>query len=147
MRLIFEKGTTGRQGFSLPSDRFTDIPVADCVPEYARIDSPKPLTEVSEVDVIRHFTQLSKFNRGLDDGLYALGSCTMKYNPRVNEVVAALPAFIHAHPLAPEETVQGSLRVMYSLNTLLCEIVGVDQFTMAPAAGAHGELTGILIIR
>ena len=147
MRLIFEKGTTGRQGFSLPSDRFTDIPVADCVPEYARIDSPKRLTEVSEVDVVRHFTKLSKFNRGLDDGLYALGSCTMKYNPRVNEAVAALPAFLGAHPLAPEETVQGSLRVMYDLNTLLCEIVGVDQFTMAPAAGAHGELTGILIIR
>ena len=147
MRLIFEKGTTGRQGFSLPSDRFADVSVEDCVPEYARIDSPKPLTEVSEVDVVRHFTKLSRFNRGLDDGLYALGSCTMKYNPRVNEVLANLPAFLNAHPLAPEETVQGSLRVMYELNTLLCEIVGVDQFTMAPAAGAHGELTGILIIR
>ena len=147
MRLIFEKGSPGRQGFSLPSDRFTDIPVADCVPAYAAIDAPKPLTEVSEVDVVRHFTKLSKFNHGLDDGLYALGSCTMKYNPRVSERVAALSAFLDAHPLAPEATVQGSLRVMYELNTLLCEIVGVDQFTMAPAAGAHGELTGILIVR
>lgn len=147
MRLIFEKGSPSRQGFAVAPDRFTDIPVADCVPEYARINASKPLAEVSEVDVVRHFTQLSKLNRGLDDGLYALGSCTMKYNPRISEQVAALSPFLDAHPLASEETVQGSLRVMHELNTLLCEIVGVDQFTMAPAAGAHGELTGILIIR
>ena len=147
MRLIFEKGAPHRQGFSLPRDRFEDMPIADCVPHYATIAEKKPLSEVSEVDVVRHFTKLSKLNQGLDDGLYALGSCTMKYNPRVSEQAAAMPAFLHAHPLAPEETVQGSLRIMYDLNTLLCEIVGVDQFTLAPAAGAHGELTGILIIR
>ena len=147
MRLIFEKGAPGRKGYSLASDRFAEIPVGDCVPEYAAIGERKALSEVSEVDVIRHFTKLSKFNRGLDDGLYALGSCTMKYNPRIGEQVAALAGFVDAHPLAPEETVQGSLRIMYDLNTLLCEIVGVDQFTMAPAAGAHGELTGILVMR
>ena len=147
MRLIFEKGVPGRKGYSLATDGFAEIPVGDCVPEYAAIAGRKALSEVSEVDVIRHFTQLSKFNRGLDDGLYALGSCTMKYNPRIAEQIAGLAGFVDAHPLAPEETVQGSLRIMYELNTLLCEINGVDQFTMAPAAGAHGELTGILVMR
>lgn len=147
MRLIFEKGAPGRRGYSLPTDSFLDISFQECVPEYAAIPSQKPLTEVSEVDVVRHFTQLSKLNHGLDDGLYPLGSCTMKYNPRVGEQVAALPRFLHVHPLAPEHTIQGSLRIMYELNTMLCEICGMDQFTMAPAAGAHGELIGILVIR
>ncbi len=105
------------------------------------------MSEVSEIDVVRHFTQLSKMNRGLDDGIYPLGSCTMKYNPRIGEQIAALPRLLHTHPLAPEQTVQGSLQVMYELNALLCEICGMDQFTLAPAAGAHGELVGILVIR
>jgi len=147
MKLIFEKSVEGRDGYSLPKDLFDDVNIKDCIPEYAAIDTKKVLSEVSEVDVIRHFTKLSKFNYGVDDGLYPLGSCTMKYNPRVNEELASLRNFVYAHPLAPEETVQGCLELMYDLNKLLCEITGVDQYTMAPAAGAHGELTGVLIMR
>ena len=147
MKLIFERSVKGRDGYSLPQDLFDDINTEDCIPEYALIDGKKVLSEVSEVDVIRHFTKLSKFNYGVDDGLYPLGSCTMKYNPRVNEKLASLDNFVYAHPLAPEETVQGCLEIMCNLNKLLCEVTGVDQYTMAPAAGAHGELTGVLIMR
>ena len=147
MKLIFEKSVKARDGYSLPKDLFDEVNIKDCIPEYAVSDSKKVLSEVSEVDVIRHFTKLSKFNYGVDDGLYPLGSCTMKYNPKVTEKLASLSNFIYAHPLAPEETVQGCLELMYDLNKLLCEVTGVDQYTMAPAAGAHGELTGVLIMR
>ena len=147
MKLIFEKSVRGRYGYSLPVDLFDEVNIKNCVPDYAAIDTKKVLSEVSEVEVIRHFTKLSKFNHGIDDGLYPLGSCTMKYNPKVNEKLASLDNFVYAHPLAPEETVQGCLEIMYDLNKLFCEITGVDQYTMAPAAGAHGELTGLLIMR
>ena len=147
MKLIFEKSVKARDGYSLPKDLFDEVNIKDCIPEYAVSDSKKVLSEVSEVDVIRHFTKLSKFNYGVDDGLYPLGSCTMKYNPKVTEKLASLSNFIYAHPLAPEETVQGCLELMYDLNKLLCEVTGVDQYTMAPAAGAHGELAGVLIMR
>jgi len=147
MKLIFEKSVKARDGYSVPKDLFDDINTEDCIPEYALIGGKKVLSEVSEVDVIRHFTKLSKLNYGVDDGLYPLGSCTMKYNPKVNEKLALLDNFAYAHPLAPEETVQGCLKIMCDLNKLLCEITGVDQYTVAPAAGAHGELTGVLIMR
>ncbi len=147
MKLIFEKSAKGRDGYSLPVDLFDEVDIKDCIPAYATLATRKALSEVSEVDVVRHFTKLSKFNYGVDDGLYPLGSCTMKYNPKVNEKLASLDNFIYAHPLAPEETVQGCLEIMHELNKLLCEITGVDQYTMAPAAGAHGELTGVLIMR
>jgi len=147
MKLIFEKSIKGRDGYSLPRDLFKEIKIEDCLPEYAISKKKKLLSEVSEVDVVRHFTKLSKLNYGLDDGLYPLGSCTMKYNPKINEKLASLNNFTYAHPLAPEETVQGSLEIIYDLNKLLCEITGMDEYTMAPAAGAHGELTGNLIMR
>jgi glycine dehydrogenase subunit 2 len=147
MKLIFEKSVTGRDGYSLPADLFDEVSIKDCIPDHAATDTKKGLSEVSEVDVVRHFTKLSKFNYGVDDGLYPLGSCTMKYNPKVNEKLASLDNFVYAHPLAPEETVQGCLEIMYELDKLFCEITGVDQYTMAPAAGAHGELTGNLIMR
>ena len=147
MKLILEKGISGRDGYSLPQDLFEEIKVEECLPEYAISKDKKKLSEVSEVDVIRHFTKLSKLNYGLDDGFYPLGSCTMKYNPKINEKLASLSNFVYAHPLAPEETVQGSLEIIYHLNQLLGEITGMDEYTMAPAAGAHGELTGVLIMR
>jgi len=147
MKLIFEKSIKGRDGYSLPVDLFDEVDIKDCIPDYATIATRKALSEVSEVDVVRHFTKLSKFNHGVDDGLYPLGSCTMKYNPKVNEKVAALNNFVYAHPLAPEETVQGCLEIMHDLNNLFCEITGVDQYALAPAAGAHGELVGNLIMR
>ncbi|MDH5365281.1 MAG: aminomethyl-transferring glycine dehydrogenase subunit GcvPB, partial [Dehalococcoidia bacterium] len=138
MKLIFEKSVKARDGYSLPKDLFDEVNIKSCIPAYAATDAKKALSEVSEVDVIRHFTKLSKFNYGVDDGLYPLGSCTMKYNPKVNEKLASLDNFVCAHPLAPEETVQGCLELMYDLNKLLCEVTGVDQYTMAPASGAHG---------
>ncbi len=147
MKLIFEKSVMGRDGYSLPRDQFKEMNINEYIPENCLVKDKKRLSEVSEVDVIRHFTKLSKFNYGVDDGLYPLGSCTMKYNPRINEKMSALASFLYAHPLSPPETIQGSLEVMYQLNQLLCEITGMDQYTMAPASGAHGELTGILIMR
>lgn len=147
MKLIFEKSIPGRDGFSLPSDLFEEIEIDKDIPEDFLDKNKKNLVEVSEVDVIRHFTKLSKLNYGVDDGLYPLGSCTMKYNPRINEKMASLGQFTHAHPLASIKMIQGSLEVMYQLNLLLCEITGMDQYTMAPASGAHGELTGNLIMR
>lgn len=147
MKLIFEKSVPGRDGVSLPKDLFNDIKLEELLPAELLEQEKKSLTEVSEVDVIRHFTRLSKFNYGVDDGLYPLGSCTMKYNPRINEKMAGLPNFVYAHPLSSPELIQGSLELMYRLNQMLCEITGMDQFTMAPASGAHGELTGILIMR
>ncbi len=144
--MIFEKSVPGREGYSLPVDRFEDVPLEKCIPEQARGEK-RDLVEVSEFDVVRHFTRLSKFNYGIEDGLYPLGSCTMKYNPKVNEQLAALDNFRLAHPFAPADSVQGCLRIMYELSALLCRITGMDAFTLAPAAGAHGELTGVLIIR
>ena len=106
-----------------------------------------PLPELSEVDVVRHFTRLSQLNYSIDKGYYPLGSCTMKYNPKLNEAVAQLPGFASTHPLQPIETVQGNLLVMYSLQEWLKEIAGFEAVTLQPAAGAHGEMTGIMIIR
>jgi len=146
MKLIFEKSVHGREGYSLPVDRFDEISIDDCVPSSDRGEK-RELTEVSELEVIRHFTRLSKMNYGLEDGFYPLGSCTMKYNPKIDEAMASLDNFVHAHPFAPADTVQGCLRLMYELSDLLCQITGMDAYTLAPAAGAHGELTGVLIIR
>ena len=147
MKLIFEKSIPGRDGYSLPKDQFPEMNIKEFLPERFLSKDKKNLSEVSEVDVIRHFTKLSKFNYGVDDGLYPLGSCTMKYNPRINEKMANLANFTYAHPFSSPEMIQGSLELMYKLGQMLCEITGMDQYTMAPASGAHGELTGILIMR
>ena len=105
------------------------------------------LPEVSEVDVVRHFVNLSQLNHSVDNGFYPLGSCTMKYNPKVNEDAARLPGFARIHPDQPADTVQGALEIMYKLERYLCEIAGMSRFTLQPAAGAHGELTGLLLIK
>jgi len=147
MKLIYEKSKKGRVGFSLPEDQFKEIDLNDCIPQYAREGKEKELPEVSEVEVVRHFTKLSKLNYGVDDGLYPLGSCTMKYNPKVNEKLAAIDNFVYAHPFTDEKYIQGSLQIMYELGELLAEITGMDKFSLMPAAGAHGELTGVLMIR
>jgi glycine dehydrogenase subunit 2 len=147
MKIIYEKSINGRDGYSIPKDDFPEISIEQLIPEYAIADKEKLLPEVSEVDVIRHFTKLSKLNYGVDDGLYPLGSCTMKYNPKVNEKVASLDNFVYAHPFTNEKYVQGSLQIIYELGKVLSEITGMANFSMMPAAGAHGELTGVLIIR
>uniref|UniRef100_A0A831TGA5 Probable glycine dehydrogenase (decarboxylating) subunit 2 n=1 Tax=Thermorudis peleae TaxID=1382356 RepID=A0A831TGA5_9BACT len=140
--LIFELGKPGRHGVSVPD---LDVPQAPVPDELVREELPLP--EVSEIDVIRHFTRLSQLNHAVDIDMYPLGSCTMKYNPKINEVVARLPGFAQIHPLQDPRTVQGALELMYRLQCYLAEIAGFDAVTLQPAAGAHGELTGILIAR
>ncbi len=140
--LIYERSAPGRQGVRLPDP---DVPEAPLPEGLVRQDLPLP--EVSEVDVVRHFVRLSQLNYAIDVGFYPLGSCTMKYNPKVNEEAARLPGFAHSHPLQPEDTVQGNLALMYRLQEWLKEIGGFAGVSLQPAAGAHGELTGILIIR
>src|SRR5690606_22867882 len=121
------------------------------VPDFALPDSfvrqDLPLPEMSELDVVRHFTHLSQKNYAIDLGFYPLGSCTMKYNPKINEVTSRLPGFANTHPLQPLDTVQGNLYLMYTLQEWLKEISGFAGVTLMPAAGAHGELTGMLIIQ
>ncbi len=146
-KLIFEQGSAGRHGFDVPA---LDVPagkVEDIIdPELLRQDIAG-MPELSEVDVIRHFTRVSAWNYHVDLGLYPLGSCTMKYNPKINERMARLDGFALAHPYMPPETIQGALEVQKALETCLAEISGMDAVSLQPAAGAHGELTGILMIR
>lgn len=147
LKLIFEMSTPGRIGYSLPEMDVPEIDIIECLPEgYVRENEPE-LPEVSELDIMRHFTELSTHNHGVDSGFYPLGSCTMKYNPKINEQVARFPGFAHIHPLQPESSVQGALEVMYDLQQHLIEITGMDEVTLQPAAGAHGEWTGLMMIR
>jgi glycine dehydrogenase subunit 2 len=144
--LIFELSRPGRVAFSLPECDVPERPVEELIPA-GQIRGDLPLPEVSEPQVVRHFTRLSRMNYGVDMGFYPLGSCTMKYNPRVNEAAAALPGFATAHPLAGEEHSQGALQLLYELQEMLAEIAGMDAVTLQPVAGAQGELTGLLMIR
>ncbi|MEA2574677.1 MAG: glycine dehydrogenase subunit 2 [Chloroflexia bacterium] len=141
--LIFELSSPGRKGFSLPEVDMDEAPDIDPALLREELDMP----EVSEVDVTRHFVRLSQKNYGIDIGFYPLGSCTMKYNPKVHEDVAILPGFAAIHPYQPTGSAQGALQVMYELQGMLGQIVGMDAVTLQPAAGAHGEFTGILMIR
>lgn len=144
---IFDIGEEGRSGLRLPGLDVPERPLTELIPaELIRKESAK-LPQVSQIEVVRHYTKLSRMNYGVDNGIYPLGSCTMKYNPRVNEDMARLPGFAHAHPLQGEELSQGALRLMYELGELLCKIGGMDAITLQPAAGAHGELTGMLLIK
>ena len=144
-KLIFDLSKAGRQGYSLPS-RTWDATLADLPAGLTRSEAPA-LPQVSELDVVRHYTNLSQMNFGVDSGFYPLGSCSMKYNPKINEEIAAMPAFAGIHPLQPSETVQGVLRVYKELAHSLSAITGMAEFTLNPFAGAHGELTGLMIIR
>ncbi|MFC0188295.1 aminomethyl-transferring glycine dehydrogenase subunit GcvPB [Fictibacillus aquaticus] len=145
--LIFELSTEGRVGYSIPSLDVPEIPVETLLPsEYLRQEAAE-LPEVSELQIVRHYTALSNRNHGVDSGFYPLGSCTMKYNPKINEDVARFPGFSSIHPLQDEETVQGAMEMMYRLQTSLAEITGMDEVTLQPAAGAHGEWTGLMMIR
>lgn len=143
--LIFEKSVPGKVGLDLPR---LDVPAAkDTRPAHLKRSGFDALPSVSEVDVIRHFTRLSKWNYGVDEGLYPLGSCTMKHNPRLNEKVAGLPGFADSHPLSDAAHVQGNLAVMHLLQDWLAEITGLPAVTLMPSAGAAGELTGVMLIR
>ncbi len=140
--LLFEISRKDRTGFSFPSNEKKRP-----VPAHLKRTKAARLPELSEPEVVRHFTRLSQWNFSIDTNFYPLGSCTMKYNPRVNEEVARYTGFAHVHPYQPVETVQGCLQLMYELQNALTEISGMDAVTLQPAAGAHGELTGILMIR
>ncbi|HEX2914281.1 MAG TPA: aminomethyl-transferring glycine dehydrogenase subunit GcvPB [Chloroflexia bacterium] len=142
--LIYEISRPGRKAYSLPA---LDVPEAELPQDAVRDPEQLGLPEVSELDVVRHFTHLSRFNHAIDVGFYPLGSCTMKYNPKLNEDVARLPGFTDIHPLQPEETVQGALQLQYELQKALANISGFDAVTLQPAAGAQGELVGVLTIR
>lgn len=141
--LIFEKSRTGRHLTLLPK---CDVPIV--MPEEKDTRTlDLHLPELSENDISRHYTELEKKSRGVNDGFYPLGSCTMKYNPRINEDMAALSGFTEIHPLQPQSTVQGCMEVFKTAEYYLTEITGMDHMTFQPAAGAHGEFTGILLIK
>lgn len=141
-KLIFELSKEGRKGYSLPRNRFEgyEIPKEICREQEAQ------LPECDEMTVVRHYTNLSQNNFGVDNGFYPLGSCTMKYNPKINEEMAALPQFQNLHPLQPDDTAEGARAVMVMLERLLCQLTGLQHFTFKPYAGAHGELTGLMVI-
>ena len=147
-QLIFERSQPGRAGYSLPPLDVDETPLDEIVPKgFQREDDLEGMPEVSEVDVVRHFTRMSTWNYSIDLGMYPLGSCTMKYNSRLNERVARIAGFTNLHPLAPEEDAQGALQVIYELQQHLSEITGLAGVSLQPAAGAHGEMTGVMIIR
>jgi len=144
--LIFEKSRAGRTGANLPA---CDVPAADAASLLGaeNLRDSLPLPEVSELDVVRHFTHLCERNYSIDGGMYPLGSCTMKYNPKVNEKAAAIPGFASLHPLQPVETVQGALALIFELQTMLSEICGMRETTLQPSAGAHGELLAMMMVK
>ena len=147
MPLLFERSRPGREGFRTVETLEGATQAVDMLPAGLLRDCVPSLPEIGEVDTIRHYTALSRRNYGLDDGFYPLGSCTMKHNPRIDEVLARLPGLASLHPEQPDETVQGALQLMFELQDMLVEITGMDAFSLIPAAGAHGELTGLLMLK
>jgi glycine dehydrogenase subunit 2 len=145
--LIFEKSSPGKRGCQLPPAEVKEVNPAKVLGKEAIRDDIPGMPEVSEVEVVRHFTRLSTWNHAIDLGMYPLGSCTMKYNPKVNEYAARLDGIAGEHPYQPEELSQGNLQILQLLQRYLLEITGMDAITLQPAAGAHGELTGILLVR
>lgn len=146
-KVIFEVSSEGRRGYCLPKLDVEEKKLSDLIPTELLSDKELKFPEVSEFDVVRHYTNLSQLNYGVDEGFYPLGSCTMKYNPKINEDMARLPGFATIHPLQPEETVQGALELLYDLDQKLSEIAGFARTTLQPAAGAHGEFTGLMVIK
>ena len=144
---LFDLGSPGRKAYSLPSTQIPDVDPETLLPPDEVRGPIDDLPELTELDVVRHFTRLSQWNFGIDSNFYPLGSCTMKYNPRLNEDMARLPGLSQHHPYAPEALSQGSLQLMFELQEYLKEISGMDAVSLQPAAGAHGEMTGMLVIK
>ncbi|MBY9077543.1 aminomethyl-transferring glycine dehydrogenase subunit GcvPB [Paenibacillus sp. HN-1] len=145
--LIFELSRPGRSAYSLPECDVPEEKLEDLLPAGLLREEPAALPEVSEVDVIRHYTALSRRNFGVDNGFYPLGSCTMKYNPKINEDVARFSGFAKIHPYQPEESIQGALELLHTLQSDLAALTGMDAVSLQPAAGAHGEWTGLMMIK
>ena len=146
-KLIFDLSVKDRLGYHLPKSDVDEKEISSMIPEEFLNDDDVKLPEISEVDLVRHYTNLATKNYGVDTGMYPLGSCTMKYNPKINEDIAALDGYRNLHPEQIESSVQGALQVLYEMDEALSEIAGMDKMTFQPAAGAHGEITGILLIR
>ncbi len=145
--LIFELGAPGRRCATMPEMDVPAKPVTDLLPEKYLRKTPAPLPEIGELELVRHFTHLSQRNFSVDNGFYPLGSCTMKYNPKINEDIASLDGFAKIHPAQDASQTQGALELLYDLEKILAEITGMKRFTLQPAAGAHGEITGLMIIK
>jgi len=146
-KLIFEISKKGRRGVQFSPCDVPEINLDELLGNDNLRNTPPDLPEVSEIDTIRHYTQLSKMNHGVDSGFYPLGSCTMKYNPKVNEHICRFPGFVKTHPYQSIESIQGNLEILYKMDQMLSEITGMKRVTLQPAAGAHGEMTGLLIIK
>ncbi|MDR3225378.1 MAG: aminomethyl-transferring glycine dehydrogenase subunit GcvPB [Clostridiales Family XIII bacterium] len=146
-KTIFELSAAGKRAYRLPPADGASASAQEMIPQEFLRSEDVALPGVSEPEVVRHYTRLSQKNYGLDAGFYPLGSCTMKYNPKVNEDVAGLPGFANLHPAQPESTVQGALQLLYELQQMLSEVAGMARFSLQPAAGAHGELAGLMIIK
>ncbi len=144
-RLVFELSKPGCRSSQLPACDVDAPEISDLLPGEYLADAPPPLPELAEPDVVRHFTNLSTMNMSVDTHFYPLGSCTMKYNPKRNERLASLPGWLDVHPYQPESTVQGLLQVLYELQGYLAEISGLPGVSLQPAAGAHGELTALMV--
>jgi glycine dehydrogenase subunit 2 len=145
--LIFERSKSGRRACTIPPLDVPEIKVEDAIPGTYLKDKDTVLPEVSELELVRHYVRLSQWNYCVDAGFYPLGSCTMKYNPKVNEVIASIPEFTFLHPLYPDDFTQGALKIMHELGEFLKEISGMDDITLLPLAGAHGELTGMMTVK
>jgi len=145
--LIFEKSRRASNKMNIPPAEVEPVDVTKTIGEEYLRNGELPLPDVNEVEAVRHYTALSKRAYGVDDGFYPLGSCTMKYNPKIDEWAARLPGLAGLHPYQPLETVQGALQIMYETGQWLCEITGMDEFSLQPAAGAHGEMTGVMMIK
>ncbi|HET6945365.1 MAG TPA: aminomethyl-transferring glycine dehydrogenase subunit GcvPB, partial [Gaiellaceae bacterium] len=144
MKLIYERSQPGRRASAIP--HHDGLPAVEVPEELRRNEAPR-LPEVPEFDLVRHFTELSTRNFGIDNGFYPLGSCTMKYNPRINERLVALPGFAQLHPLQEEDGAQGALELEWRLQEILAEVTGLDAVSLQPAAGSQGELTGLMLVR
>src|SRR5579885_3047199 len=143
--LLFELSHSGRRCHTLPACDVPETAVPDILPAAALADAPQPLPEVGEIDLIRHFVNLSTRNMSIDTNFYPLGSCTMKYNPKRHERLAALPGLADLHPLQPDNSCQGMLEMLWEMQNILAEIAGLDVVSLQPAAGAQGELTDLLV--
>ena len=143
--LLFESSRPGRKTAILPDSDVPDRPLSSLIPDAHRSPAPPPLPELGELDVVRHYTNLSTLNMSIDANFYPLGSCTMKYNPKRNERLAAMPGFAAQHPYQEEGTLQGLLGILYEVQEILAEIAGLDAVSLQPAAGAQGELTALLV--
>ena len=145
--LIFEKSVEGRRGVTLPASGVTERPLSELLPSDLLRKELAELPQVTQLEAMRHFNRLSQLNYSIDTNFYPLGSCTMKYNPKVNEMAARLDGFANLHPYQPEDTTQGALELMYTLEKWLASVTGMHRVTLQPAAGAHGEFTGVHLIR